>query len=324
MEKKLIWLLLITTCAGVVQAQIGVKAKQNSSLIGIWHNNQFGYQMTLLLNEDGTGEFDGEAIRYTSQANKLVIVQNGQSTTYTYELVNNSLNLSGGDIDGTISFTKPGGETAPQKAEGKVEQSVGRELIGQWSGYGETIEFKSDGQCSYLGQTYPYSVGVGQVTLTTQQGPLPMAYRVNGNELQLTLNGRSFTYTKGSGTSNAGGNGAVAQELVGKWCYVNVTTTNTGGVSSDECITLNGDGTYSYYSERSTSVNTNSFSGGTASQNSDQGTWMVKGNRIFYTSPTRGQGSYELQRVNHPKTGDPMIVLDGTAYVTFYQKQPWR
>ncbi|MBI4396803.1 MAG: hypothetical protein HY548_06895 [Elusimicrobia bacterium] len=30
----------------------------------------------------------------------------------------------------------------------------------------------------------------------------------------------------------------------------------------------------------------------------------------------RGQGSYPLQKVTHPKNGDPMIVLDGESYVT--------
>jgi hypothetical protein len=71
------------------------------------------------------------------------------------------------------------------------------------------------------------------------------------------------------------------------------------------------------------STNTNSFSGGTSSQNSDSGTWWVVGDRIHYNSQTQGQGSYQLIKRNHPKNGDPMIVLDGTSYVTYYQKAPW-
>ena len=70
-------------------------------------------------------------------------------------------------------------------------------------------------------------------------------------------------------------------------------------------------------------ANTNSAWAGTSSQSSDTGTWQVQGNRLHYQSRTRGKGSYQLQKINHPKTGDPMIVLDGEPYVTFYQKAPW-
>ncbi len=62
---------------------------------------------------------------------------------------------------------------------------------------------------------------------------------------------------------------------------------------------------------------------GTNSQGADRGTWYVQGDRIYHNSQTRGQGSYQLQKLNHPKNRDPMIVLDGEAYVTYYQKPPW-
>jgi hypothetical protein len=51
----------------------------------------------------------------------------------------------------------------------------------------------------------------------------------------------------------------------------------------------------------------------------------VQGDRIYYNSQTQGQGSYRLEKRNHPKNvGDPMIVLDGEAYVTATLKAPWR
>ncbi|MFM8914286.1 MAG: hypothetical protein ACKOE6_15425 [Flammeovirgaceae bacterium] len=118
--------------------------------------------------------------------------------------------------------------------------------------------------------------------------------------------------------------GAVPQELVGKWCYVNVYSSSTGGSSTERCITLNADGTYEYFGESSRSVTTPDAYGGTSSQTSDRGTWSVKGDRIYYSSQTQGEGSYALEKKNHPKNGDPMIVLDGDTYVTFYNKAPWR
>jgi len=158
-----------------------------------------------------------------------------------------------------------------------------------------------------------------------------MNYVIQHNQLVLTVNGQKFTYTKSQGNTgtNTGnltatsGNRQLDMTIVGKWCYVNVTSTNTGGTSSDACITIHENGTYEYYAERSMSANTDTFSSGTASQSSDSGTWWVQGNRIFYESQTQGQGSYQLVKQNHPKTGDPMIVLDGTSYVTYFQKSPW-
>ncbi len=29
-----------------------------------------------------------------------------------------------------------------------------------------------------------------------------------------------------------------------------------------------------------------------------------------------------LDKNNHPKTGNPMIIIDGDAYVTYYQNNP--
>jgi hypothetical protein len=311
-----------------VPAQIGAKTQQ-SKIYGNWQNNSFGYQMMLVLRADGTGEFDGDAIKFVTQANKLIITQSGVQTTYDFTLQGNSLTVSGGDLDKPVTFTGSGSiaaaDTPPKNKTGSATSSS---LIGTWSNYGETIAFDSNGQCTYLGQTYPYSVAGNNITLQTAQGNVVMEFNVNADRLMLTVNGKSLSYTKGkpgssTATKSSGGSGKLDQSLVGKWCYVNVTSTNSGGTSTDQCITINGDGTYQYYSERSMSANTNSFSSGTASQNSDSGTWWMEGDRIYYNSQAQGQGSYQLIKRNHPKTGDPMIVLDGTSYVTFFQKSPW-
>jgi hypothetical protein len=333
------YLFILFLIPAFVTAQIGAKAQQGSKLTGIWQNNQFGYQMTLMLNADGSGEFDGEMIKYTTQANKLSLVQDGQTTVYTYVLQGNSLTLSGGDLDGNIVFTK-GGTQNTQAIQNQTPQTVqqqntgsqnANEVIGIWSGNGESIEFKSNGQCSYAGNTFQYQVSQGHITLITPQGNAMLAYSVKGNQLMLSANGQQFTYTKGTGnvgqapaqSQTQTGGGRVAQELVGKWCWTNVNSTNTGGSSSSECIVLNGNGTFEYASERSMDTNTSSFYAGTSSQGSDRGTWWVQGDRIYYNSQARGQGSYQLQKQNHPKTGDPMIVLDGEPYVTYFQKPRW-
>jgi hypothetical protein len=313
-------------------AQIGAKTQQEK-ITGIWQNSQFGYQMTLMLNPDGSGEFDGESIKYSTNTNKLLITQSGHTTTYTFVLQGKSLTLSGGDLDDKVTFTKAGTESTQSQVivtqEPAAKQDSKSSLIGVWSGNGESIEFKPNGQCIYIGNTFPYEESQGHIALTTQQGKVMFAYAIRGNELNLTANGQQVSYTRGASNQSAQMNsqnkngGNVALELVGKWCWINVSTTNSGGSTSSRCIVLNANGTYEYASERSMDTNTNAFYAGTSSQGSDRGTWYVQGDRIYYNSQTTGQGSYQLQKINHPKNRDPMIVLDGESYVTFYQKPSW-
>jgi hypothetical protein len=316
-----------------VFSQIGAKA-QHEKIYGIWQNSQFGYQMTLMLNSDGGGEFDGEMIRFSYEGTKLSITQSGATTVYSCALKENSLTLSGGDLDQSMTFTRNGIQeqtsvvAADPGSKPRSNSTTDSSLIGSWSGNGESIEFRADGQCVYIGNTFSYQVSQGHIILTTAQGNVMFAYTIRGNQLNLTANGKQVTYARGtgnnpavSGNTNAGSAGSVAQELVGKWCYMS----NSLNSSTNKCITLNADGTYVYNGESSRTVNTSEVYGGTASQGSDRGTWYVQGDRIYYNSQTQGQGSYRLEKRNHPKnTSDPMIVLDGEAYVTATLKAPWR
>ena len=334
---------LVLLCAQGLMAQIGSKVQQQNNLHGIWHNSDYGFQMTLMLNPDGTGEFDGDPLKYKVEGNKLNITQDGELISYSYVLQNQNLTLSGGDLDAPLVFSKnmnagnsenngqagqSGNSTNTDKTE--IIQSPGI-LTGVWSAGSESIEFKSNGQCIYLGQSYPYKLTPGLVILTTYEGDIAFGYIVTGDNLAISYNQNTIQYTRGTGNAgvqqsqNTGG-GRVDMDLVGKWCYVDVSNVyGSSSSSSTTCITLNADGTYQYYGESSRSVNTPDLYGGTNSQSSDRGTWYVQGDRIYYNSQSQGPGSYKLEKRNHPKNvNDPMIVLDGTAYVTAYQKAPWR
>jgi hypothetical protein len=103
----------------------------------------------------------------------------------------------------------------------------------------------------------------------------------------------------------------IAQELVGKWCYINLEITNDQITNS--CITLNADGTFEATLDRSTIPTENSIPANL--QDTDTGKWWVKGNRLFYNSTSNGQGSFTMQKVNHPRLENtPMIVLNGIAF----------
>lgn len=311
-------------------------AQAQPNVTGIWQNSDFGYQMTLMLNADGSGEFDGETIRYTLQGNRLNMLMAGESISYIYSVNGNTLNLSDGDLDAPIVFRKNGGsepttnsattQATPRPPADPPAPTASSSLLGIWSGNGESIEFKNNGQCVYLGNTFGYQTTASEITLTARDGSVAFGYSIQGNQLIITGPNGKVTYTKGANnTATPSGGKGVAMELVGKWCWVNVTSTNTGGSSSSRCITLNADGTYIYETERSMSVNTDAYYGGTNSQGSDSGTWYVQGDRIYYNSQSTGQGSYRLEKRNHPKNvNDPMIVLDGEPYVTQTYRQPWR
>lgn len=320
-----VWVLLFWVCIAL-QAQIGAKASQSAIVQGLWQNSQFGYQMTLLLNPDGTGEFDGELISYKAQGTILSITLNGTTTAYQFTLLESTLTLSGGDLEGNVAFTRSSTLQSQQTGKkGAAFSNTAGEVLGVWSGSGEMIEFRADGVCAYLGNTFPYQISQGYIVLTTQQGPVSFKYVVRGDALTLTANGQQVVYNKAKGTeplkAQVNEKGKVALELVGQWCYLNMSSNS----QTSRCITLNADGTYYFSAESSRSVNTETINGGTATQDSDRGTWFVQGDRIYYQSQSRGAGSYRLEKRNHPRNvNDPMIVLDGEPYVTATQRAPWR
>lgn len=298
---------------------------QTSAITGLWRNEQFGYAMDLELNKDGSGIFEGEALRYTVQGSVLRITSGGEITDYQFKVEGARLTLSGGDLDGLVVFQRP----ATQKKDGQSTQSyspTSKEILGLWSGDGEMIEFKPNGNCMYGGNEYVYKVSQGHIIIDTPAGSVIFQYALDRGTLVLTANGQTSKYTRPDGyeadqSARASTRGQNPRELVGQWCYMKMSTQS----QTSRCITLYQDGTYVYAGENSMSVNTPELSGGTSSQNSDKGVWYVEGDRIYYDSPTMGKGSYRLEKRNHPKNvNDPMIVLDGEPYVTATRRSPWR
>ncbi|MGE0145098.1 MAG: hypothetical protein AB7I19_16795 [Planctomycetota bacterium] len=113
--------------------------------------------------------------------------------------------------------------------------------------------------------------------------------------------------------------GASPQELCGTWQYFASVTANNGGGSSNEArFTLNPDGTYVYSAEN---CSTNPFGAAWGNARS-RGRWTATADSITFTDDT-GSTTYGLEKRNHPRNRDPMLVLDGKSFVTVYQKRPW-
>ena len=205
-------------------------------------------------------------------------------------------------------------------------------LVGNWvcEDDGTKVEIRADGTLTINGAVYVYKVKGSLINILNEEGGMAIPFQLDGDTLTVDVEGREMVYTRvkpGSrptvgGNGNFGGssagNAAIMQALVGKWCYMS-NLTGTNSYMSSRCFLLNANGTYEYSAESSTSGNY----GGTSSQSYDAGRWSATRNSITAVSNSRGSTTYPIELRNHPKTGDPMIVVDGDAYVTAYQRRPW-
>lgn len=196
-------------------------------------------------------------------------------------------------------------------------------LIGKWTSSEAKIEFFANGSMTINGEKFNYGVVKNIITIENNDGQMEFPFTLKGNTLTVMVEGRKVVYTRATkndepNEDNSGG-GSVPQELVGKWCYQSNVTSNDGGRMSNTCFTLNSNGTYQYYSE----TNSSNPYGGTSSQSSDAGRWSATATTLTSYSNSGQTKTFNLEKRNHPKTGDPMLIVDGGAFVTFYQKQPW-
>ncbi|MCB9245062.1 MAG: hypothetical protein H6606_01415 [Flavobacteriales bacterium] len=181
---------------------------------------------------------------------------------------------------------------------------------------------------------YRYTAKNGLLTLTGSDGILHFNYTLTGNTLTLSIGGQSALYTRtdtkpaqNNNLAQPNSNTTIDASMVGKWC-VSSTYTNYqqgGGSSHSECVVLKPDGTYEYSSEGSISgySHDQSIYGFGNSAGNDRGTWKVQGNTLIATSQITNQTKqYQFSKRNN-KNGDPMLVIDGKEFVTYYQKSSW-
>lgn len=114
--------------------------------------------------------------------------------------------------------------------------------------------------------------------------------------------------------------GRVPAELCGRWTYYSGGGTYTGGsYSVSRWVVLNANGTYEYQGESSNSGgNGQSYGNGY-----DQGQWWIQGETLCAKSSVTGESTQYPLELRNNKNGDPMIIIDGDAYVTATQRTPW-
>jgi len=220
---------------------------------------------------------------------------------------------------------------------GAKKDTPEKKLQGFWKSSEAIVEFKPGSRVTINNEEYDFALVASTLIVSNNEGEMEFPYKLAGDVLTVWVEGRKVVYSRmtadeiadlkasrqrsgGGQTATArGGGGGNPQDLVGKWCYqANVQATG-GGRQSDICFTLKADGTYDYYGEASNS-NPN---GGSNSQSWDYGRWSATATSLTARSNSGDTKTYTLERRNHPKTGDPMLMVDGDAFVTYYKKNPW-
>jgi hypothetical protein len=321
------------------------------TITGTWTYNNGNFPITMLLLNNGTGEFQGMPVKYKIQDGKLYIDDGAQPIVYNFKLTQTTLTLSGGGMQMEVTFTKSGSSSensAPvnqnfnqpntsyantnNTGSGGMNNMAGTNggnsaggavILGIWEGPQGKVVFYPDGTLLYNGTAYQYSSSANSITITGTDGSTTFTYNLANNQLTLSQNANSARYTKTSSLVPD----RVDPKLVGKWCIMsnNFNSYSGGGSSSEECITLNADGSYvySYSASRSAYASDQSSYGGTGNQNSDRGSWKTDGITLVSVSQTTGKTSrYTLTKEN-VQNGDAAIVIGGKKFITAYNRPGW-
>ena len=301
-------------------------AQTPQSFAGEYRGEDVTLKLQLSGNQyTGTIDYDGESLPLTARVSggglEGSFRAEGQQFPFTIRRDRSDLLLS---TAGTTYRLQPvekkpanplaRGNKAPAPAPAEKDQG----LVGAWRGASGTMRFEPGGTGIANGEAFRYHIEGNVLVLVTASTTLRLNYNLQGSTLRLASGTGEIQLTR---IADSGGAGRVLPELAGKWCYVsNVNATDGGARATNQCFTLTADGRYEYYGE------TDSYNryGGAASQSSDRGTWTATETTITARSATGRVTTYQLEKRNHPKNNDPMLILDGQAFVTFYQKPPWR
>ncbi len=286
---------------------------------GAWERRAGQQVFRLDLKPDGTGTLNEMNFRWTFEHGVLSFSDGGTTLMYNATVSANSLKLSGGDPPVTTIFERVGRPGSSASGQTTRPRSGRSGLTGRWKSPEFALQVNEDGTVAINGETFRYTVQGNVITLITGAGSLQIPFQLDDDTLVTTYNGQRTVYRRESESSQSEGGGSNPAELAGKWCYMSNVNANNGGRMSNRCITLYANGTFEYYSESSSSGQY----GSTASQDSDSGTWRATATSITANTRKHGVLTYSLQKRNHPKTGDAMIVLDGEAFVTSQQRPPW-
>jgi hypothetical protein len=302
----------------------GAAPAGESGIVGDWRWSQGLFH----IGADGTAKIGALTYQYVLRNNVLVLTGADGKFEFPYELHGDSLTLT---INGKATTLSRAGTqvhesqapASPTSTSSSTSTSSptgrGSGLIGEWHSPKLVIRIDAGGAAVIGGTPCRYVVRNNVIVFTGTDGNFEIPFELNGDSLMLTISGQPTQFTRGTQQQSQARGGGILPELVGKWCYMSNVNANNGGSASSTCVTLNANGTYQYHAE-SSSYNPN---GSVAGQTDDTGTWTATDFTLNVISRARGPLTYRLEKRNHPKFHDPMLVIDGAAFVTFNQRAPW-
>lgn len=312
--------MLVVLMSGLAVSAIA----QEAGLVGSWQTKGSAVDLHVTFNPDGTGVLDGTPIKYNVRGAQLIVNEAGTVNNYSFKLDGDTLVVSGGNLDTPLTFVRQsssGGFARRKSDQNRQDAPKGSGLVGHWKSSEATVEIKDDGSLILNGSPFRYVVKGKNIIIGNDEGVLQFPFELSGDTLNVLVDGRTVVYRRMSSADaeRSTVSGSNPAELFGKWCYMSNVNATGGGRMSNRCFTLYENGTYEFYAETSSS----GPAGSSASQESDTGTWSVSGGMLTANSRSRGTLVFPLEKRNHPKTGDPMLVLDGDSYVTYSPRQPW-
>jgi hypothetical protein len=265
------------------------------------------------VNADGTAAIGDKTHRWTVSGNTITFAGNGESIQVPFEMAGN-----------VWTWKFPDGQLVLNRV-GSGTEAAG--LAGNWQGPTGSVQINLDGTATVAGVPYRYTRAGNQLTLAGPDGTFVAAVEQQGDSMTWVINGKTLQFQRAAATWAVGGStgtGGILPELVGKWCDSTYMNNSSGTYGRSACFTLLADGSYQYAGDSSATGQAGGGAYGTAADGSDAGTWTATATTITANSRKTGTRTFRLEKRNNPKTGDPMLVLDGTAFTTAYQKAPWR
>ncbi len=283
------------------------------SLVGSWQSERG----IVRINADGTANIGKQSHRYTVASNVITFTGGAEPIRVPFQLAGETWIWN--FPDATLKLTRVSGAATAATAP----VAAGSKLTGAWQGPNGTVQIDPGGTLVFNGDSYRYTQSGNYLTITGQGQTFLVAVQQAGDSMTWQISGKTWTFTRGAAgaqaaTAGAAG-GAVLPELVGTWCQSSFLNNSAGTYGRSTCFTLYPNGTYKFGGESSASGQ----NGGAASSNSDTGTWTATANSFTANSSRSGVHVYRMEKRNHPKNNDAMLVMDGTPFTTTTLRPPW-
>jgi hypothetical protein len=283
------------------------------AVVGEWQSES----NVVRINADGSAAIGDKAYKWSLEGDAITFASSsGESIKVPFEMAGN-----------IWTWKFPQGRMALTRIAAGSAATTDKGIIGSWQGPPGKVQLNLDGTATVAGVSYRYTRADNQLTLTGPDGTFVATVQQTGDSMNWTVNGKTLAFQREAPTWAVGGGtgaGGILPDLVGKWCQANDLNNSNGNFSRSVCFTLLADGSFLYANDFGANGQLVGGPFGAASGAGDTGTWTATEDAITSTTKKTGARTFRMQKRNHPKSGHPMLVLDGTEFTAAYKRAPWR